>query len=234
MGRPPARAVLFDVGGPLDTEEIYERLIDAHIREESARAGVDVTADAFADAAAWAVEVFAPNAYAAITWRLARGDASLASRVYAAVAARSDERHAARGGFELRPGIAELLAALHERDIVLGLAANQPAEALDRMRHAGIEHFFSHRGVSGTHGFRKPDPRVFLHACDALGVAPEACVMVGDRIDNDIAPARALGMRAVLFRTGRHIAQQPRSWDEVPDVEVRSVAELATALRALT
>lgn len=234
MSQAPARAVLFDVGGPLDTERIYERLIDAHIREEFARAGIDVTADAFADAAAWVVEVFAANAYAAIIWRLARGDASLGSRVYAAVAARSHERHAARGGFELREGVPELLDGLRARGLLLGLAANQPADALDRMRHAGIEHFFSHRGVSGTHGFRKPDPRVFLHACDALGVAPEACVMVGDRIDNDIAPARALGMRAVLFRTGRHIAQQPRSWDEAPDVEVRSVVDLATALRALT
>ena len=37
--------------------------------------------------------------------------------------------------------------------------------------------------------------------------------MVGDRIDNDIAPATTLGMRTVLFRTGRHAAQQPRSTD---------------------
>jgi FMN phosphatase YigB (HAD superfamily) len=58
--------------------------------------------------------------------------------------------------------------------------------------------------------------------------------MVGDRIDNDITPARLLGMRTVLFRTGRHIEQQARSVDEVPDVEVRDVAGLEEALMRLT
>jgi len=57
--------------------------------------------------------------------------------------------------------------------------------------------------------------------------------MVGDRIDNDITPARTLGMRTVLFRTGRHAAQQPRAWDEVPDADVRSVGELRSALEAI-
>ena len=57
--------------------------------------------------------------------------------------------------------------------------------------------------------------------------------MVGDRIDNDVAPARTLGMRTVLFRTGRHAAQQPRSADEVPDAEVRNVAGLRVVLAHL-
>ena len=57
--------------------------------------------------------------------------------------------------------------------------------------------------------------------------------MVGDRIDNDVAPAKLLGMRAVLFRTGRHIAQSPRSHEEAPDAEVRDSAELRSALGRL-
>ncbi len=57
--------------------------------------------------------------------------------------------------------------------------------------------------------------------------------MVGDRVDNDIAPARLLGMRTVLLRAGRHIAQQPRSLDEVPDFEVRTVEEMRTAIGRL-
>jgi putative hydrolase of the HAD superfamily len=57
--------------------------------------------------------------------------------------------------------------------------------------------------------------------------------MVGDRIDNDIAPAAMLGMRTVLFRTGRHAAQQPRSADEAPDAEVRDVPELRVALQVM-
>ncbi len=40
-------------------------------------------------------------------------------------------------------------------------------------------------------------------------------------------------MHAVLFRSANYIHQQPRSWDERPDVEVRTVGELAQALADL-
>jgi HAD superfamily hydrolase (TIGR01549 family) len=229
----PVRAVLFDVGGPIDTEVIYERLIDRHIREALRVEGIDATDDAFADAERRSVESFAPDAYAAIIWQLCRGDTHIASRAYVVVAARSGERHAARGGFELRPGIEATLARIHARGVALGLAANQPADALARMERAGIARYFTALGVSGSHGLRKPDIRLFVRACDDLGVPPEACAMVGDRIDNDIVPARALGMHSVLFRTGRHRLQQPRSTEEVPVAEVATVAELDGALDAL-
>ncbi|MBS0522088.1 MAG: HAD family hydrolase, partial [Proteobacteria bacterium] len=66
----------------------------------------------------------------------------------------------------------------------------------------------------------------------ALGVAPAECIMVGDRIDNDIAPAKALGMATIRFRTGRHRRQKPRSPAETPDAEVTDVAELEAAISA--
>jgi len=78
--------------------------------------------------------------------------------------------------------------------------------------------------------YRKPDPRAFLAACDALGVRPADCLVIGDRIDNDIAPARQLGMTAIWFRTGRHRDQRPRTWLEVPDADVETVAALRDAI----
>jgi FMN phosphatase YigB (HAD superfamily) len=75
--------------------------------------------------------------------------------------------------------------------------------------------------------------RLFLHACEALDVAPEECIMVGDRIDCDIVPAKQLGMRAVRLRTGRHASQEPRSWDERPDAEATDVPGLRAAILAL-
>jgi hypothetical protein len=62
------KAVLFDVGGPLDMEVEHERLIDLHSREALAAEGVEVDDDAYAAASQWAVEVFAPNTYAALVW----------------------------------------------------------------------------------------------------------------------------------------------------------------------
>ena len=63
-------------------------------------------------------------------------------------------------------------------------------------------------------------------------MAPADCIMVGDRIDNDIVPAKALGMAAILLRSGRHRRQRPRSPAEEPDAVVTDVLELEAAIDA--
>lgn len=223
------RAVLFDVGGPLNTEVVHEQVMDEHIRAALVAEGSEVDDASYEQACRWAVDSFAPNAYAAVVWRLTGQDVELAQRVYHRVFRLLGGEYV----FELREGIPVLLQELQDQGVLLGLAANQPRATVARLEALGIGHFFSHREVSGVHGYAKPDVRLFLRCCGDLGVAPQECVMVGDRIDNDIVPAKLLGMRAVLFRAGRHAAQQPRSWEELPDAEVRSVTELRLALRRL-
>jgi putative hydrolase of the HAD superfamily len=223
------RAVLLDVGGPINTEIEHERRVDAAIQTALADEGIAAGDDEFAEASAWAVEHFAPDAHTAIIWRLTRGDAAASARVYAAF---RDAMHESPA-FELREEIAAVIAWLHGRGLRLGLAANQPRQTLAVLDAQGIGRYFHHREVSGSHGYRKPDVRLFLRCCADLGVAPEECIMIGDRIDNDMAPAAMLGMRTVLFRTGRHSAQQPRSADEVPDADVSDVPGLRAALEAM-
>ena len=126
-----------------------------------------------------------------------------------------------------------MLASLSSRGLKLGLAANQPVTALDNLARHRIDHFFENRGIAGVYGYRKPDVRLFLHACQDLGVQPFECIMVGDRIDNDVAPAKQLGMLTVLIRTGRHREQRPRSWDEVPDAEVKDAPGILVAIERL-
>lgn len=224
------RAVLFDVGGPLNLELEHERLIDLDIRASAIEHGITVTDQQYADAVSFAVRSYAWDAHPAIVWHLTAGDAALAARIYATF---SDRAHRRQIPFELRPGMTDLLAWLHGRGVRLGLAANQPHQTLDVLDAHGIGHYFHHREVSGTHGFRKPDLRLFIRACDDIGVSPAETIMVGDRIDNDMCPARQLEMQTVLFRTGRHVAQQPRNHLEVPYAEVRSADELHTALEQL-
>jgi HAD superfamily hydrolase (TIGR01549 family) len=58
---------------------------------------------------------------------------------------------------------------------------------------------------SRAHGRVKPHPTIFQAALARLGVEPEDTVMVGDSLEEDIAGARALGMRAILIdREDRH------------------------------
>lgn len=213
------RAVLFDVGGPLDTEELSERLIDRDIAAALTREGVTISEADLQQASETAVRSFAPDTYRAMIWSLTRYDEDVAIAAYTHFASEEWRRRRMkeRGGIEWRAGIDGVLWALRAEGLMLGLAANQPASTWHEIERAGLGDVFGHREVSGHHGYRKPDVRLFLRACEELGVDPTQCVMVGDRIDNDIAPARSLGMATVLIRTGRHRTQEPRSWDEQPD-----------------
>ncbi len=59
-----------------------------------------------------------------------------------------------------------------------------------------------------TGGARKPDPAIFLAACEALGVAASATAYVGDRLDHDARGATDAGLYGVwLSRSGRPMAE---------------------------
>jgi putative hydrolase of the HAD superfamily len=61
---------------------------------------------------------------------------------------------------------------------------------------AEIMMLFEHVVESSKLGLRKPDPRIYRHACDLLGVQPEECVYLDD-LGINLKPARALGMRTI-------------------------------------
>jgi putative hydrolase of the HAD superfamily len=61
---------------------------------------------------------------------------------------------------------------------------------------AEIMTLFEHVVESSKLGLRKPDPRIYRHACDLLGVPPERCVYLDD-LGINLKPARAMGMRTI-------------------------------------
>jgi len=55
---------------------------------------------------------------------------------------------------------------------------------------------FEHVVESSKLGIRKPDPRIYQHACSLLGVEPQDCVYLDD-LGINLKPAKALGMRTI-------------------------------------
>jgi putative hydrolase of the HAD superfamily len=113
------------------------------------------------------------------------------------------------------------------------LASNNEQRALDRLEELDLLRYFSQREVSDTLGLAKPDPRFFRAIIVAAGADPLDCLMVGDRLGNDIAPAKALGMKTLRLRVGSHVAQEPRVESEAPDRTVTDPAALLEAARDL-
>jgi HAD superfamily hydrolase (TIGR01662 family) len=224
----PRRAVLFDVGGPIDMEFAHEIAMDGAIAAACGLEGIRVDQAAIDEASERAVDAFASDAYGHMIETLC-GDPGTVARVRRRVQAMTGNLDV----FQLRPDIVDLLRKLRQLGLKLGIVANQPERMRERLEREGIAVLFDHHGLSGLTGVRKPDPRAFTAAAEALGVSPADCIMIGDRTDNDIAPARALGMASILFRTGRHRRQKPRTPIEEPDAIVTDVAELEAAIGML-
>jgi putative hydrolase of the HAD superfamily len=115
----------------------------------------------------------------------------------------------------------------------LGVLANQPSGVRDAMRRDGIDRLFDVWAVSEDVGVDKPDPRIFAHAVKVAGVEPGRAAMIGDRLDYDIRPAQAAGMRAVWVLRGEAPDEPTREQLTEPDATVRTLAELPDALEAL-
>lgn len=129
----------------------------------------------------------------------------------------------------LYPGVPALLATLTS-SFELGLIANQSRGTEQRLRAHGIAGYFSVVAASAELGLQKPDPAIFQWALERAACRAEAALMVGDRIDNDVAPAKRLGMRTVRVLQGFARNQRPRSPEETPDHTIAVITDLAAEL----
>ncbi len=93
------------------------------------------------------------------------------------------------------------LVGLREAGMGVAVVANQPADRHAELLALGIQPDVM--AMSGALGVAKPDPGFFARILSLLGNPPPGEVAyVGDRIDNDVVPSRAAGMRAVWLRRG--------------------------------
>ena len=101
----------------------------------------------------------------------------------------------------LFPEVRLVLKTLGER-YRLGIIANQGKGLLDRLERFGILDNFEIIINSTDIGFSKPDLRIFQVALEKANIEPSKAVYVGDRVDNDMVPAKKLGMRTIRLRQG--------------------------------
>jgi HAD superfamily hydrolase (TIGR01549 family) len=97
----------------------------------------------------------------------------------------------------------------------IGVIANQPLGTVERLTRWGLIPFISLCLSSAEEGFEKPDRAIFELALSRTGCTPSHAVMIGDRLDNDIRPAKLLGWRTIRVTQGFARFQSPRGgWDE--------------------
>jgi len=128
----------------------------------------------------------------------------------------------------LRPleGVAETIEWLR-RDYALGVITNGGGK-LQRAKWLHLQLGIDLVVISAECGFEKPDPRIFEYALSFAGFEPRETIFVGDRLDVDIAGARAAGMRAVWFN---HWGGSHDGASAAPDAVIERLVALPSVLR---
>ena len=88
----------------------------------------------------------------------------------------------------------------------IGVLSNAPDDLRDRfLSNLPVEIHWDAIVVSGEIGMRKPDPGIFHHAAEAIGVAPEHCFFIDD-LEENVLGAQAVGMSGYHFTRNNYRA----------------------------
>ena len=131
-------------------------------------------------------------------------------------------RHELERLYEDAPNVLRVLADRYE----LGVIANQTDGLRERLENFGILPYFTHVISSWDVQVMKPDIRLYEYALKTANCPPHEAVMIGDRIDNDIAPAKSVGMKTVWVKQGFGGLQTPLSGEDSPDETIERLSEL--------
>ena len=192
----PPQAVLWDFGGviltsPFEAFRTYER--EANLPEDFIR----MLNARNPDANAWA--------------KMERSEVALAEFVALFEAEAAAHGHKLDGwrvlkaiSGDIRPQMVEALRRCKASFKVACITNNMkhgegPGMARSPEKAAAVAEvmtLFEHVIESSKLGFRKPDPRIYRHACELIGVPPERCVYLDD-LGINLKPAKALGMRTI-------------------------------------
>ena len=118
------------------------------------------------------------------------------------------------------------LKALRSKGYNLGIIANQKLGTAERLENWGLRQYFDVIAASAELGCAKPDKEIFEKALELAGCAAQESVMIGDRLDNDIIPAKAVGMKTVWVRNGLAKYQDTGLGESVADYQIGSLSEL--------
>jgi putative hydrolase of the HAD superfamily len=227
----PPKAVFFDAGETLvHAEPSFPELFQRVLRDEGLEASLqDVRGQLHVIA-----ERFTRAAEAGEMWSTADRSRAWWSEVYreylaalglphtAALAARLYATFTDHASYRAFPDVVPTLERLDEEGLTLAVISNFEGWLEGLLETLDLLRFFDVRVISGVEGVEKPDPRIFRIALDRTGIAPEDAVYVGDSVEFDVTPARALGMTGVLIdRRGRHPDHDGPtlgSLDELPEL----------------
>jgi len=218
------KAVFCDVGGPLYDDENFVVAVLKALDDLRAEDGAPP-----ADRAVFRELYDRARAAQGMSLRGALAEEFLGSRE------RRGELHDRTRPYWLHPegtlyaDVLPFLRSLHGK-VKIGILANQEAAVVDALRRDGVADLIDVWGVSAVVGHEKPSPELFHWALEQAGVEPGEAVHIGNRLDTDVRPAKALGLRTVWVLRGEAPDEPTPDQRAEPDIVVNDLEGLGALL----
>lgn len=223
----PKQAILIDAGGVLLDETNLEDVFCKSIVEAFHHCEYDYTDEQYRRDYKEGMLRFCPKSTHYVIWKVTGGNTGEFNRVIGTF-----RETFAQPPLVLMPGIDKQLRTLAKK-YALVLAGQYGSEIYDLLDKHDLSGLFANRLSQDDFTLTKPDPRFLLQIADRAGFFPGDCIVIGDRIDKDIVPARMAGMKTALVKSSIYRIQQPRIPDECPDATAESVDGIAEAIQSL-
>lgn len=189
-------AVFCDVGGPIYTDDNFTRAVRLGLDEIRSEQGRPPVGQAEFDRVYDEVRAAQSGSLRRALAAAMLGDVALRDEL-----ARRTAVHWKHPEGTAYPDALELFQALHDH-VRLGVVANQEASTVDALRRDGFTDLIDIWGISAIVGLEKPSRAFFDWALAEADTTAEHTVHIGNRLDTDVRPAKALGMGTVWVTRG--------------------------------
>jgi len=245
------RWIFFDIGNVIMNDDAAMAYLYAELHRSMLRKGLSMTFAELLEEREAAIQKTGAGHWSVLaeTYLGAEGHRSIRMSSAAFLRENYLEYH------NVLPGMASVLRELGST-YSLAAVANQMSAAESALEASGLGDCFDFLALSENIGLNKPDRGLFSWALMRAGCEPDEVLMIGDRIDNDIAPARAMGLRTLWFSAphrekgtplGDEYSHQylesqcrrstasigPVSAEETPDGKAHSAQELVEEIHRL-
>jgi len=141
-----------------------------------------------------------------------------------------------RRWFHPRPGAVETLRTCCERGYRTALISMCAPDAPAMWRASDLSPFVDVEVFSSEVGLRKPDPEIYRYTSERMGVAPSACLYVGDGAYGELSGAASVGMTPYLIAdpevdAAEQLTPEPDEWNGARVADLRDLLRLLPARR---
>ena len=213
--------IFLDVGGVILDETEFEEITSKIIANIIEKYNANYSIEDYWNNVDEAVYRFVPKVYDYILYKNINGinDFDKFKTQY------RNELNLSNIKYKLMDGINDFLK-IASKQYEIGIIGQYGKDFKQYLKEINLYKYFTFTEIQDDYKITKPDSRYFEAILKKCKCRPEESIMVGDRIDKDIIPAKMVGMKTIRVKIGIHKNQEPRIPNEIPDLTVNKIEEI--------